>query len=91
MEFKGRGVSYCAIRGPILRDKVVAVVGVTRGGCRRPPPHETATKVYAIPGKKGYSENYPELAVPRSNPRSRSSRKVTSLEIIGGEFVMCAS
>jgi thioredoxin reductase (NADPH) len=89
MEFKGRGVSYCAIcDGPFFRDKVVAIVG---------SGHEavvdalhltdTASKVYAIPGKKGYSENYPELAALKSNPKIEIIDGHDIAEISGSEFV----
>jgi thioredoxin reductase (NADPH) len=89
MEFKGRGVSYCAVcDGPFFKDKVVAVIG---------SGHEavidalhlidTASKVYAIPGKKGYSENYPELTALRSNPKAEFLEGHDITEISGGEFV----
>jgi thioredoxin reductase (NADPH) len=89
MEFKGRGVSYCAIcDGPFFRDKVVAIVG---------SGHEavvdalhltdTASKVYAIPGKKGYSENYPELAALKSNLKIEIIDGHDIAEISGSEFV----
>ncbi len=89
MEFKGRGVSYCAIcDGPFFRDKVVAVVG---GGHEAITDAlhltETAHKVYSIPGKKGYSENCPELAVLRSNPKVEVIEGSDITEITGGDFV----
>jgi thioredoxin reductase (NADPH) len=89
MEFKGRGVSYCAIcDGPFFREKIVAVVG---GGLEAVTDTlhltKTASKVYAIPGKKGYSENYPELAVLKSNPKVEIIEGQDISGIIGGEFV----
>jgi thioredoxin reductase (NADPH) len=92
MEFKGRGVSYCAIcDGPFFRNKVVAVIG---GGHEAiiDALHltETASKVYAIPGKKGYSDNYPELAVLRGNPKIEVIEGKDVTEITGGEFVTSA-
>jgi thioredoxin reductase (NADPH) len=89
MEFKGRGVSYCAIcDGPFFKNKVVAVVG---------SGHEavvdalhltdTASKVYAIPGLKGYSENFPELVALRSNPKLEIMEGQEITEIIGDKYV----
>ena len=69
MEFKGRGVSYCAVcDGPFFKNKVVAVVGSGREAVVD-ALHltDTASKVYAIPGMKGYSEEFPELVALRSN------------------------
>jgi len=57
-EFKGKGVSYCAIcDGPFYKDKVVAVVGSGHEAVEDALNlAEIATKVYAIPGSKSYSE-----------------------------------
>lgn len=89
MEFKGRGVSYCAIcDGPFFKDKIVAVIG---------SGHEavidallltdTVSKVYAIPGKKGFSENYAELPLLHSNPKVEVLEGYDIVEIAGSEFV----
>ena len=89
MEFKGRGVSYCAIcDGPFFKEKVVAVVG-SGNEAVIDALHltDTASKVIAIPGKKGYSENYPELAALRLNPKVEVLEGCDIAEIIGGEFV----
>jgi thioredoxin reductase (NADPH) len=89
MEFKGRGVSYCAIcDGPFFRDKVVTVVG-SGPEALQDALHltNTATKVIAIPGKKGFSENYPELATLRTNPKVEFIEGQDIAEIRGDEFV----
>ena len=88
-EFKGRGVSYCAVcDGPFFKDKVVAVIG---------SGHEAVTdalnlthvssKVYIIPGKNGFSENYDELALLRSSPKVEVLEGHDVVEIGGSEFV----
>jgi thioredoxin reductase (NADPH) len=70
-EFKGRGVSYCGVcDGPFFREKTVAIIG---GG--HEAVHdievlgESASKVYAIPGKKGFSEEYPEIEHLQKDPK----------------------
>jgi len=88
-EFKGRGVSYCGVcDGPFFRDKTVAIIGggheaVHDIGLLR----ETSAKVYAIPGKKGYSENYPELERLRKDPKVEFIEEVDVSEIGGSDFV----
>ncbi len=89
MEFKGRGVSYCAIcDGPFFKGKTVAVVG---GGHEAVTDAlhltETAAKLYAVPGKKGYSENYPEIEVLRKHPKVEIVEGADIAEITGEEFV----
>lgn len=89
MEFKGRGVSYCAIcDGPFFKDKVVAVVGSGLEAVSE-ALHLTdiAKKVYAVPGAKGYSENYAELPLLRSNPKVEIIEGYDVDEISGSEFV----
>lgn len=88
-EFKGRGVSYCGVcDGPFFREKTVAIVG---GG--HEAVHdievlgETATKVYAIPGKKGFSEDYPELEHLRKDPKVEFIEGANITEIGGEAFV----
>ena len=88
-EYKGRGVSYCGVcDGPFFRDKTVAVVG---GGHEAVHDidllSETADKVYAIPGKKGYSEDFPELARLSENPKVEFITGVDVKEIGGSDFV----
>jgi thioredoxin reductase (NADPH) len=88
-EYKGRGVSYCGVcDGPFFRDKTVAVVG---GGHEAVHDigllSETADKVYAISGKKGYSEDFPELARLRDNPKVEFIIGADVKEIGGSEFV----
>jgi thioredoxin reductase (NADPH) len=89
MEFKGRGVSYCAIcDGPFFKDKVVTVVGSGHEAVQDALNlTDTALKVIAIPGMKGYSEDYPELATLRSNPKVEVIEGQEIVEIIGDEFV----
>jgi thioredoxin reductase (NADPH) len=88
-EFKGRGVSYCGVcDGPFFREKTVAIVG---GG--HEALHdveilgETSAKVYAIPGKKGYSEDYPELEQLRKDPKIEFIEGTNITEIGGTDFV----
>ncbi len=87
--FKGRGVSYCAIcDGPFFKDKIVTVVGSGHEAVQD-AIHltNTASKVIAIPGKKGFSENYPELVTLRANPKVEVIEGQDIAEIIGDEFV----
>ena len=88
-EFKGRGVSYCGVcDGPFFREKTVAIVG---GG--HEAVHdievlgESASKVYAIPGKKGYSEDYPELEHFKKDPKVEFIYDADITEIGGSDFV----
>jgi thioredoxin reductase (NADPH) len=88
-EFKGRGVSYCGVcDGPFFREKTVAIVG---GG--HEAVHdievlgESAVKVYGIPGKKGYSEDYPELEHLRKDPKVEFIEGTNITEIGGEDFV----
>jgi thioredoxin reductase (NADPH) len=88
-EYKGRGVSYCGVcDGPFFRDKTVAIVG---GG--HDAVHdievlsEAAAKIYAIPGKKGYSEEFPELTRIRMNPKVEFIMGADVKEIGGSDFV----
>ena len=88
-EFKGRGVSYCGIcDGPFFREKTVAIVG---GG--HEAVHdievlgESASKVYAIPGKKGYSEDFPELEHIKKDPKVEFIYDANVTEIGGSDFV----
>jgi thioredoxin reductase (NADPH) len=43
--------------------------------------------VYAIPGEKGYSENFPELATLKANPKVEVIDKMNITEINGADFV----
>lgn len=88
-EYKGRGVSYCGVcDGPFFRGKTVAVVG---GGHEAVHDlellSETASKVYAIPGRDGFSEDFPELAYLRENPKIEFITGADVKEIGGSEFV----
>jgi len=63
-EFKGRGVSYCAVcDGPFFKDKTVAVVG---------EGHEAVHDIELLAenaSKVGYSGDFPEIPRLRSNPK----------------------
>ena len=89
MEYKGRGVSYCAVcDGPFFKDKVVAVVGGGHEAAHEAEVlAETVDKVYAIPGSKGYSEDFPELPRIRENPKIDIMVGVDLVEVGGGDFV----
>jgi thioredoxin reductase (NADPH) len=63
MEYKGRGVSYCAIcDGPFFKEKTVAVIGsgeeAVEDALRLT---DIASKIYAIPGSQGYKEGIEDL------------------------------
>ncbi len=88
-EFKGRGVSYCGVcDGPFFREKTVAIIG---GG--HEAVHdievlgESASKVYAIPGKKGFSEEYPEIEHLQKDPKVEFIYDADITEIGGSDFV----
>ena len=88
-EFKGRGVSYCGVcDGPFFREKTVAIIG---GG--HEAVHdievlgESASKVYAIPGKKGFSEKYPEIEHLQKDPKVEFIYDANITEIGGSDFV----
>jgi thioredoxin reductase (NADPH) len=88
-EFKGRGVSYCGVcDGPFFREKTVAVIG---GGHEAVHDievlSETSAKIYSIPGKKGFSEEYPEIKHIRKDPKVEFIEGVDIVEIGGGDFV----
>ena len=63
LEFKGRGVGYCAIcDGPFYRDQPVAVVGSGKDAVEDALRlADTVSKVYAIPGSSGFKEGIKEL------------------------------
>jgi thioredoxin reductase (NADPH) len=88
-EFRGRGVSYCAVcDGPFFRDKIVAVVG---GGHEAVHDAETlseiVSKVYALPGLKGYNGDISEVQRIRSNPKIELIEGRAVKEIIGTDLV----
>jgi thioredoxin reductase (NADPH) len=89
MEYKGRGVSYCAVcDGPFFKDKVVAVVGGGHEAVHEAEVlSETVDKVYAIPGIKGFSEDFPELPRIRGNPKIEVVEGVDLSEVGGSDFV----
>ena len=65
MEYKGRGVSYCAIcDAPFFRGKTVAVVGAGEEAVEDALKlTDFADKIYAIPGGEGYKAGINELHV----------------------------
>ena len=89
MEFKGRGVSYCAIcDGPFFKDKTVAVVGSGREAVEDALKlADAAARVYAIPGRKGYSECMEGLHELTSHPKIHVIEGA-ELESIGGDMVV---
>ncbi len=88
-EFKGRGVSYCGVcDGPFFKDKIVAIVGSGHEAVHDIELlSETSSKVYAIPGKKGYSEDYPALKQLRDDPKVVFIEGANITEIGGTDFV----
>jgi thioredoxin reductase (NADPH) len=88
-EFKGRGVSYCAIcDGPFFKDKDVAVVGSGREAVEDTLKlAEMASRVYAIPGSKGFNEDIEELHELMENPKIQVVEGA-DLDSIGGDMVV---
>lgn len=88
-EYKGRGVSYCGVcDGPFFRDKTVAIVGSGHEAVHDIEVlSETAAKVYAIPGGKGYSEDFLELTRIRDDPKVEFIMGADVKEIGGSDFV----
>ena len=76
MEYKGRGVSYCAIcDAPFFKGKIVAVVGAGQEAVEDALTlTDFAEKVYALPGGKGYQEGIEEL------PQLHSHEKIVLIE-----------
>jgi thioredoxin reductase (NADPH) len=89
MEFKGRGVSYCAIcDGPFFKDKNVAVIGAGREAVEDALRlTDVAEKVYTLPGQKGYDPEIEELEELLEHPKVQliDGAKVES---IGGDSVV---
>jgi thioredoxin reductase (NADPH) len=88
-DFKGRGVSYCGVcDGPFFKNKTVAIVGSGHEAVHDIELlAETSAKVYAIPGKKGYSDDYQELKHVRENLKIEFINGVEVKEIGGKDFV----
>jgi thioredoxin reductase (NADPH) len=89
MEYKGRGVSYCAVcDGPFFQGKRIVVVGEGQEAVHDAEVlAESAEKVYAIPGSKGYSDDFPELDRIKNNPKVEVLEGVNVTEVGGGDFV----
>ncbi|MBM3291863.1 FAD-binding protein [Candidatus Bathyarchaeota archaeon] len=89
-EFKGRGVSYCAIcDGPFFKDKKVAVVGSGNEAFSE-SLHlaDMASKVFLIPGRRGHSLNSEEhLESIKRHNNIEMVEGVDILEICGEESV----
>ena len=79
-DFRGRGVCYCAVcDGPFFKDKPVAVLGCGKDAVEDALRlAETSSRVYAIPGEKGFKEGILELHELKLNPK---------IEIINGPMV----
>ena len=88
-EFKGRGVSYCAVcDGPFFKDKDVAVIGSGHEAVHDSEMLlKTSKKVYLMPGKKGFSEDYPELNRLREKENLRILEDVNVKSIHGSDMV----
>ena len=89
MEFKGLGVSYCAIcDGPFFADKDVAVVGSGSEAVEDALKlADVARRVYAIPGGKGYSDGIEELHELTDHPKIELVEGA-DLESIGGDAMV---
>lgn len=89
MEFKGRGVSYCAIcDGPFFADKDMAVVGSGREAVEDALKlADVARIVYAIPGSKGYNDGIEELHELTGHPKIELVEDA-DLESIGGDAMV---
>ncbi len=89
MEFKGRGVSYCAIcDGPFFKDRVVAVVGSGKEAVEDAIRlAETSKKVYTIPGSKGYDGDVDDLEELLGYESVEVLKGAEIKSIGGGDFV----
>lgn len=88
-EFKGRGVSYCGVcDGPFFKEKTVAIVGEGHEALHDIEIlSEIASKIFAIPGKKGYSENYNELEYLKKDSKIEFIEDIDITEIGGNDYV----
>ena len=88
-KFKGRGVSYCAVcDGPFFEGKEIAVIGSGSDAVHDIEIlSETASKVYAVPEKDGYSEDFPELEKMKADPKVEFIENANVKEIGGEDFV----
>lgn len=89
MEFKGRGVSYCAIcDGPFFKDKIVAVVGSGKEAVEDALKlTDVAKKIYSLPGSKGYNKDIEELHYLLRHPKIEII-KGANLKSIDGEMLV---
>jgi thioredoxin reductase (NADPH) len=88
-EFKGRGVSYCAIcDGPFFTDKVVAVIGRGKDAVEDILKlADIARTVYAIPGFDGYDNGIEEVSELFENEIIQVIENA-ELKSIAGEMVV---
>ena len=88
-EFRGRGVCYCATcDGPFFIDKPVAVLGCGKDAVEDALRlAETSSKVYAIPGEKGFNDGIEELHKLKKNEKIKIIDN-TSVKSILGEGVV---
>jgi thioredoxin reductase (NADPH) len=88
-EFKGRGVSYCGVcDGPFFKEKTVAIVGSGHEAVHDIEVlSESASKIYVVPGKKGFSVDLPELEHIKKDPKVEIIYDANITEIGGTDFV----
>ncbi|HUS78380.1 MAG TPA: FAD-dependent oxidoreductase [Patescibacteria group bacterium] len=89
-EYKGRGVCYCAIcDGPFFKDMPVAVVGAGKEAVEDALTlSRTSSKVYAIPGSKGYGEGFEEELEELAQLSNVEILEGTDIASIEGEDVV---
>lgn len=88
-DFKGMGVSYCAIcDGPFFKDKDVAVIGSGHDAIEDALRlADIADNVYGIPGKNGYQKDLQKLDDLMKTSNINILNDVEPEEIIGDKFV----
>jgi len=88
-DFKGMGVSYCAIcDGPFFKDKDVAVIGSGHDAIEDALRlADIADNVYGIPGKDGYQKDLQKLDDLMKTSNINILNDVEPEEIIGDKFV----
>ncbi len=88
-EFKGRGVSYCAVcDGPFFQGKRVAVVGAGEDAVHDVEVlSEVASKVYGLPGRDEYNADPREVQRLEENDKVELVKGVKLSKIGGRDFV----
>jgi len=86
LDYKGRGVCYCAIcDGPFFVDKPVAVLGCGKDAVEDALRlAETSSRVYVIPGENGFKEGIEELHELKKNPKIKIIDN-TKVKAVGGK------